>query len=55
MRAIKTELTFLKKLEHPAIVKYIDAIQKDNRIYLILEFIEGGSLAALGKKFRLDE
>ena len=55
MKSIKSELTFLKQLDHPSIVKYLDAVQKENKIYLILEYVEGGSLATLAKKSHLSE
>ena len=40
----------LKELNDPFIVKYIDAIQVNNKIYLILEYLEGGSLGSLVQK-----
>ena len=55
MKSIKAELTFLKQIDHPAIIKYLDAVQKENRIYLILEYVEGGSLSSLAKKSHLSE
>jgi len=55
VKAVRMELQLLKELEHPCIVKYMDAIQKENRIYLVLEYMEGGSLAALVRKSPLDE
>lgn len=36
VKSIKSELDLLKKLDHFSIVKFIDAIQKENKIYLIL-------------------
>ena len=49
----------LKKLKHDNIVKYIDCIQTEGFLNIILEFIEsnsfykaiGGSLASIIKKF----
>ncbi len=34
----------LRQLNHPNIVKLLDAIDEDNRHYLIMELVEGGSL-----------
>jgi serine/threonine protein kinase len=45
----------LKELNDPFIVKYIDAIQLNNRIYLVLEYLEGGSLGSLVQKTPLEE
>lgn len=50
IKTIRAEISFLKQLDHPNIVKYIDAVVKDHCIYLILEYIEGGSLSSLCKR-----
>lgn len=36
-------------------MKYLDAVIKDHKIYLILEYAEGGSLASLIKRSVLSE
>ncbi len=36
IKMIKTEINFLKNIVHNNIVKYLDAILKDNKVYLIL-------------------
>lgn len=50
IKAIKKEIHFIKNLNHHNIVKYFDAVIKDHKIYLILEYIEGGSLGTLCKR-----
>jgi len=47
--AIETEIELLQKLHHKNIVKYIDTIRSKNHLYIVLEFIESGSLSALVK------
>ena len=47
--SIKTEISLLKNLEHPKIVKYYDSIQTEDDLNIILEFIENGSLDTLIK------
>ena len=37
--------------KHKNIVKYIDSIRTDTHLNIVLEFIEGGSIAAILKKF----
>ena len=38
------EINILKKLNHPNIIKFIDAKKTENNIYLIMEFCNGGAL-----------
>jgi serine/threonine protein kinase len=46
----KAELELLRKLDHVNIVKYVDFIRTPSHINIVLEFIEGGSLAVILKK-----
>ena len=39
---IEKEISMLKLLKHPNIVKLIDVIREDGKIYMILELITGG-------------
>ena len=41
----------MKKLKHENIVKYIDCIETEGFLNIILEYIESGSLASIIKKF----
>lgn len=50
IKTIKKEIGFIKNLHHKNIVKYHDAIIKDHKIYLVLEYLEGGSLGTLCKR-----
>ena len=50
LKSIQSEINFLKKLKHENIVKYIDYIQTDTHCNIILEYVEGGSLANIIKK-----
>ena len=38
------EIEVLKKVEHPNIVKYYNFLKEDNYIFIIMEFLEGGTL-----------
>ncbi|MBN1310645.1 MAG: protein kinase [Anaerolineae bacterium] len=40
----------LRKLNHPNIVKMLDAVEQDGKHYLIMEYVEGGSLSELLEK-----
>ena len=37
----------LRQLNHPNIVKFITAVQQDERYYLVMEYVTGGSLETL--------
>ncbi len=40
----------LKKLDHQNIVKYIDSVDQDHQLAIVLEFVESGSLEDLIKR-----
>ena len=45
------EIELMKGLDHPAIVQYLESLKDDQFLYIIMEFIENGSLAGIIKKF----
>ena len=47
----QVEINLLSKLKHKNIVKYIDSIRTETHLNIVLEYIEGGSIAAIIKKF----
>lgn len=49
--SIEMEISLLSKLNHRNIVKYIDSIRTEHHLNIVLEFVEGGSLASILKKF----
>jgi len=53
--SIQTEINLLRALDHPNIVKYIDTISQGTDLYIILEFMESGSIGAMRKKFKFQE
>uniref|UniRef100_A0A7S2WEB9 non-specific serine/threonine protein kinase n=1 Tax=Mucochytrium quahogii TaxID=96639 RepID=A0A7S2WEB9_9STRA len=42
---IEQEVSLLKKLDHPNIVKYIDTVRTGENLFIVLEYMENGSLA----------
>ncbi|KAL9653797.1 hypothetical protein ABK040_012858 [Willaertia magna] len=48
---IHVEITLLKKLNHPRIVRYIDHIQQRSKLYIVIEFVETGSLQDIVQKY----
>jgi hypothetical protein len=51
IESIQSEIKLLKKLKHPHIVRYIDHKQTKNKLYIIIEYIENGSLQDLVRDF----
>ncbi|CAH0474980.1 unnamed protein product [Peronospora belbahrii] len=49
--SIETEISLLRKLKHENIVKYHDTIKTQGHLYIVLEYMENGSLAQFIKKF----
>nr|CCA13906.1 ser/thr kinase putative [Albugo laibachii Nc14] len=49
--SIESEISLLKKLNHENIVKYHDTIKTQASLFIILEYMENGSLAQFIKKF----
>ena len=50
LKGIQTEITLLQRLQHPNIVRYIDSVQTERDLLIVLEFVENGSLADITKQ-----
>ena len=44
MKALRTEIEIMKKLDHPNIIKLYDVLEDESSIMLALEYLSGGSL-----------
>ncbi|KAJ4496933.1 hypothetical protein C8R41DRAFT_824034 [Lentinula lateritia] len=51
LSSIMSEISLLKNLRHPNIVKYKGFVKTRMHLYIILEFCENGSLSQIGKRF----
>lgn len=51
LAVIEREIELMKKLNHPNIVKYIDSVKSTGYLYIVLEYMENGSLSDLVKKY----
>lgn len=49
--SIEQEVSLLKRLDHPNIVKYIDTVRTNDHFHIVLEYMENGSLARNLKLF----
>ncbi|KAL7421584.1 ATP binding [Cryptotrichosporon argae] len=47
VHALEHEIVLLKELQHPNIVQYIDSARDDKYLNIFLEYVPGGSVAAL--------
>jgi serine/threonine protein kinase len=45
--AIERETRILKKLDHPNIIKVIEVIQENDKVFVVMEYCEGGTLLDL--------
>ena len=50
LNGVVGEIDLLKNLDHENIVQYYDSIKTNNHLYIILEFMESGSLAGVIKQ-----
>jgi serine/threonine protein kinase len=50
VRGFTREVNFLRKLDSPFIVRYLDSYRDSVSMFLVMEYIEGGSLAELVKR-----
>ena len=48
---MEVEINLLSKLKHKNIVKYIESIRTETHLNIVLEYVEGGSIASIIKKF----
>ena len=51
LEAVQSEIDLLHTLRHDKIVRYFEAIRTEAHLYLVLEYVENGSLATLIKNF----
>ena len=51
LEAIQSEIDLLHTLQHDQIVRYFETIRTEGHLYLVLEYVENGSLATLIKNF----
>jgi len=43
-RSVRREIKLLQRMNHPHIVKIYEAFETDNHVYLVMDFVGGGSL-----------
>ncbi|CAM8993274.1 unnamed protein product [Rhodiola kirilowii] len=51
IRELEEEVTLLKNLSHPNIVRYMGTAREDDSLNILLEFVPGGSISSLLGKF----
>ncbi|KAM0999056.1 hypothetical protein FF1_005812 [Malus domestica] len=55
MSNIKREITIMRRLRHPNIVKLYEVLASKTKIYFVMEFVKGGELFAKVSKARFSE
>ena len=48
---MQSEIDLLHNLQHPQIVRYFETVRTADHLYLVLEYVENGSLASIVKNF----
>mmetsp|Transcript_19861 Transcript_19861/g.42879 ORF Transcript_19861/g.42879 Transcript_19861/m.42879 type:complete len:1004 (-) Transcript_19861:598-3609(-) len=51
LQAVQSEIELLHHLQHPQIVRFYETIRTSDHLYLVLEYVENGSLANILKLF----
>ena len=51
LQAVQTEIEVLHTMQHEKIVHYFETIRTDSHLYLVLEYMENGSLAGVVRKY----
>jgi serine/threonine protein kinase len=51
LEAVQSEIDLLHYLQHEQIVRYFETIRTEGHLYLVLEYVENGSLATIIKNF----
>ena len=57
-RSVRREVVLLQKMNHPNVVKLIEAFETESHVYLVMENVSGGSLHSYLKQMinkQLDE
>jgi len=51
LESVQSEIDLLHNLQHPQIVRYFETVRTEAHLYLVLEYVENGSLASIVKNF----
>eukprot|EP00386_Alphamonas_edax_P013634 GDKI01042079.1.p1 GENE.GDKI01042079.1~~GDKI01042079.1.p1 ORF type:complete len:250 (-),score=51.00 GDKI01042079.1:70-819(-) len=51
LESFRGEISVLKRMQHANIVRYLGLAQTDEHLRIVMEFVPGGSIASLLKKF----
>lgn len=50
LKGLEREANILKKVDHPVLPRIVDIIQKDSRVYVVMDYIEGKPLSEVLKE-----
>lgn len=54
LKAAKNEVSILKSLDHPHVIRYYDSFMKNNTVSIVMEYATQGTVYDLIKKKRPD-
>lgn len=47
LKGLEREANILKKVDHPVLPRIVDIIQKDNKVYVVMDYVEGRPLSKI--------
>ena len=50
LKGLEREANILKKVDHPVLPRIVDIIQKDNKVYVVMDYVEGRPLSEILKE-----
>lgn len=50
LKGLEREANILKKVDHPVLPRIVDIIQKDNRVYVVMDYVEGRPISEILKE-----
>ncbi|MDE7366166.1 MAG: protein kinase, partial [Lachnospiraceae bacterium] len=50
LKGLEREANILKKVDHPVLPRIVDIIQKENRVYVVMDYVEGRPISEILKE-----
>lgn len=50
LKGLEREANILKKVDHPVLPRIVDIIQKDNKVYVVMDYVEGRPISEILKE-----
>ena len=50
LKGLEREANILKKVDHPVLPRIVDIIQKENKVYVVMDYVEGRTISEILKE-----